>query len=87
MHRYVESSTIHPLTGQPVGISYRADQLPFDHDNDGVTDEDSDGSGSLVDMTKTMTTMAVLTNSAGRVTLTMTAAKTTLTLTTITMGL
>ncbi|MCH1540817.1 MAG: hypothetical protein L7S56_05220, partial [Candidatus Poseidonia sp.] len=22
MHRYVESSTIHPLTGQPVGISY-----------------------------------------------------------------
>ena len=46
MHRYVESSTIHPLTGQPVGISYRADQQPFDHDNDGVTDEDTDGSGA-----------------------------------------
>ena len=46
MHRYVNASTIHPLTGQPVGIAYRADQLPFDHDNDGVTDEDSDGSGA-----------------------------------------
>ena len=46
MHRYVEPTTIHPLTGQPVGQNYRADQLPFDHDNDGVTDEDSDGSGS-----------------------------------------
>ena len=46
MHRYVEASTIHPLTGQPVGIAYRADQLPFDHDNDGVPDEDSDGSGA-----------------------------------------
>ncbi|MFL2968664.1 MAG: hypothetical protein ACJZ6A_05895 [Candidatus Poseidoniaceae archaeon] len=46
MHRYVDASTIHPLTGQPVGISYRADQLPFDHDNDGVPDEDSDGSGA-----------------------------------------
>ena len=46
MHRYVDASTIHPLTGQAVGISYRVDQLPFDHDNDGVPDEDSDGSGS-----------------------------------------
>jgi len=46
MHRYVTASTIHPLTGQAVGISYRADQLPFDHDNDGVPDEDSDGSGA-----------------------------------------
>ncbi len=46
MHRYVNASTIHPLTGQAVGISYRADQLPFDHDNDGVPDEDSDGSGA-----------------------------------------
>ena len=46
MHRYVTSSTIHPLTGQAVGISYRVDQLPFDHDNDGVPDEDSDGSGA-----------------------------------------
>ena len=46
MHRFVEPSTIHPLTGQPVGIAYRADQQPFDHDNDGVTDEDSDGSGA-----------------------------------------
>ena len=46
MHRFVEPSTIHPLTGQPVGVAYRADQQPFDHDNDGVTDEDSDGSGA-----------------------------------------
>ena len=46
MHRFVEPTTIHPLTGQPVGIAYRADQQPFDHDNDGVTDEDSDGSGA-----------------------------------------
>ena len=46
MHRYVNSTTIHPLTGQPVGIAYRADQQPFDHDNDGVPDEDSDGSGA-----------------------------------------
>ncbi|HIF46242.1 MAG TPA: DUF4129 domain-containing protein [Candidatus Poseidoniales archaeon] len=46
MHRYLDSSIIHPLTGSPVGIGYRADQLPYDHDNDGVPDEDSDGSGS-----------------------------------------
>ena len=46
MHRFVVPSTIHPLTGQPVGVAYRADQQPFDHDNDGVTDEDSDGSGA-----------------------------------------
>ena len=25
MHRYVDPTTIHPLTGQPVGRSYRAD--------------------------------------------------------------
>ena len=46
MHRYVEATTIHPLSGQMVGQFYRADQLPFDHDNDGVPDEDSDGSGA-----------------------------------------
>ena len=46
MHRYVEASTIHPLTGQIVGEFYRADQQPFDHDNDGVEDEDADGSGA-----------------------------------------
>ena len=44
--RYVTSTTIHPLTGQPVGNFYLADQNPMDHDNDGVTDEDSDGSGA-----------------------------------------
>ena len=50
MHRYVEASTIHPLTGQIVGEFYRADQQPFDHDNDGIedyTDDDDDGDGIL----------------------------------------
>ena len=46
MQRYLDSSIIHPLTGNPVGIGYRADQLPYDHDNDGAPDEDSDGSGA-----------------------------------------
>ena len=44
--RYLDSSIIHPWTGQPVGTFYLADQNPMDHDNDGVTDEDGDGSGS-----------------------------------------
>ncbi|MCS5533026.1 MAG: hypothetical protein NZ736_02065 [Candidatus Poseidoniaceae archaeon] len=44
--RYLDSSIIHPWTGQPVGAFYLADQNPFDHDNDGVPDEDSDGSGA-----------------------------------------
>ena len=35
--RYVEPTTIHPLTGQPVGQNYKSSQLPFSHDNDGVT--------------------------------------------------
>ncbi|MBT7638246.1 MAG: DUF4129 domain-containing protein [Euryarchaeota archaeon] len=44
--RYLDASIVHPWTGQPVGAFYLADQNPFDHDNDGVTDEDSDGSGA-----------------------------------------
>jgi heat shock protein beta len=44
--RYLDSSIVHPWTGQAVGPNYLADQNPFDHDNDGVTDEDSDGSGA-----------------------------------------
>ena len=43
--RYVEPNTVHPWTGTPVGTGYRIDQNPMDHDNDGVTDEDIDGSG------------------------------------------
>jgi len=43
--RHVEPSTIHPWTGQPVGFNYLVDQNPMDHDNDGITDEDIDGSG------------------------------------------
>ena len=43
--RYVEPSTIHPWTGGPVGFGYLVDQNPMDHDNDGITDEDIDGSG------------------------------------------
>mgnify|MGYP001214008221 FL=1 len=43
--RYVEPSTVHPWTGSAVGSGYRVDQNPMDHDNDGVTDEDIDGSG------------------------------------------
>lgn len=44
--RYVISTTVHPWTGTTVGSSYQVDQLPFDHDNDGVPDEDTDGSGA-----------------------------------------
>ena len=45
MDRYVEPTTVHPWTGTPVGVGYRVDQNPLDHDNDGVTDDDNDGSG------------------------------------------
>ena len=45
-HRYLPADTIHPWTGTQVGAFYLADQSPFDHDNDGVTDEDTDGSGA-----------------------------------------
>ena len=45
-HRYLPEDTIHPWTGTQVGTFYLADQSPFDHDNDGVTDEDTDGSGA-----------------------------------------
>ena len=44
--RYLDSAIVHPWTGNPVGPLYLADQNPMDHDNDGVTDEDSDGSGA-----------------------------------------
>ena len=44
--RYLDPGIIHPWTNQTVGNAYLADQNPMDHDNDGVTDEDSDGSGS-----------------------------------------
>ena len=44
--RYLDPGIVHPWTGQPVGALYLADQNPMDHDNDGVTDEDSDGSGA-----------------------------------------
>ena len=43
--RYLDASTVHPWTGAAVGNFYLADQNPMDHDNDGVTDEDSDGAG------------------------------------------
>jgi len=48
--RYVVSTTIHPWTldfptPMEVGPGYLVDQNPFDHDNDGVPDEDIDGSG------------------------------------------
>ena len=43
--RYVEPSTVHPWTGTPVGAGYRVDQNPMDHDNDGITDDDTDGTG------------------------------------------
>ena len=40
------SPQCHPsLTGQLVGIDYLVDQNPMDHDNDGIPDEDIDGSG------------------------------------------
>ncbi|MGB0787434.1 MAG: hypothetical protein ACPGR1_05465, partial [Candidatus Poseidoniaceae archaeon] len=44
--RYLDPNIVHPWTGQIVGALYLADQNPMDHDNDGVTDEDSDGSGA-----------------------------------------
>ncbi|DAC24532.1 MAG TPA: hypothetical protein D7H94_01560, partial [Candidatus Poseidoniales archaeon] len=43
--RYVEPSTIHPWTLTAVGPGYMVDQNPLDRDNDGVNDEDPDGSG------------------------------------------
>ena len=43
--RYVNSTTIHPATLLPVGFGYRIDQNLWDHDNDGVPDEDMDASG------------------------------------------
>ena len=43
--RRLDENIIHPWTGEPVGAFYLADQNPMDHDNDGVTDEDSDGAG------------------------------------------
>ena len=43
--RYVDPDTVHPWTGTPVGIGYRVDQNPMDHDNDGITDDDTDGTG------------------------------------------
>jgi hypothetical protein len=43
--RYVNATTIHPATGQAVGFGYRVDQNLWDHDNDGVPDEDMDGPG------------------------------------------
>jgi hypothetical protein len=43
--RRLDENIIHPWTGQAVGAFYLADQNPMDHDNDGVTDEDSDGAG------------------------------------------
>ena len=43
--RHVDPSTIHPWTGQAVGFNYIVDQNPMDHDNDGIPDEDIDGSG------------------------------------------
>ena len=43
--RYLDENIVHPWTGAAVGSFYLADQNPMDHDNDGVTDEDSDGAG------------------------------------------
>ena len=44
--RYVFATTIHPWTQTPVGTGYRIDQNLLDHDNDGVTDDDIDGTGA-----------------------------------------
>ena len=43
--RYVVPTTVHPWTGNAVGTGYRIDQNLMDHDNDGVPDDDIDGSG------------------------------------------
>jgi len=43
--RYVEPTQVHEWTGNAVGAGYLVDQNPLDHDNDGVPDEDPDGSG------------------------------------------
>ncbi len=43
--RYVQPGTLHPWTGATIPIGYQVDQNPWDHDNDGVPDEDFDGSG------------------------------------------
>ncbi|SVC45659.1 uncharacterized protein METZ01_LOCUS298513, partial [marine metagenome] len=43
--RYVDPSAVHPWVGTPVGVGYRVDQNPMDHDNDGITDDDTDGTG------------------------------------------
>ena len=43
--RFVVSSTLHPWSNQTVGSGYLVDQQPYDHDNDGVPDEDIDGPG------------------------------------------
>ncbi len=43
--RYVMPGTVHPWTGTVIPVGYLADQNPWDHDNDGVPDEDYDGSG------------------------------------------
>ena len=44
--RYVIPTTVHPWTQTQVGTGYRIDQNLMDHDNDGVTDDDVDGSGA-----------------------------------------
>ncbi len=44
--RFVNQSTVHPWTMTTVGPGYLSDQHPWDHDNDGVPDEDIDGSGA-----------------------------------------
>ena len=38
--RYVQPGTPHPWTGATIPIGYLVDQNPWDHDNDGVPDED-----------------------------------------------
>ena len=65
--RHVDPNAIHPWTGGPVGFGYLVDQNPMDHDNDGITDEDIDGSGGG-HMTRTMIMTEELTNSYGHVT-------------------
>ena len=43
--RYVGQTRCTLGQSAPVGTGYRIGQNPMDHDNDGVTDEDIDGSG------------------------------------------